>query len=205
MVMVRLIAKRLSFVVLAAAVAMPLLAAKKAPTAPGNYKAWGPDIDEIEIVRSFKASDYSKVVVQTLDVSSTPPPEDADMAEKVRKALANATKHLAEGIEKKTTGIEVSEAADAKTAGTLIVRARVTLMDPGSRSKRMWVGYGAGAARTAITGEIVDAATGAVLVRFTQERRSGMERFGKGSSYEEIMARNVRTIGQDVAKILEEF
>ena len=69
----------------------------------------------------------------------------------------------------------------------------------------MWVGYGAGAARTAITGEIVDAATGAVLVRFTQERRSGMERFGKGSSYEEIMARNVRTIGQDVAKILEEF
>jgi hypothetical protein len=69
----------------------------------------------------------------------------------------------------------------------------------------MWVGYGAGAARTAIDGEIVDARSGEVLVRFTQERRSGVERFGRGSSYEEIMKRNLGAIGEDVANLLKEF
>jgi hypothetical protein len=78
-------------------------------------------------------------------------------------------------------------------------------MDPGSRAKRMWIGYGAGAARTAIEAEIIDAATGDVLVRFTQERRSGIERFGRGSSYEEIMKRNLAAIGKDAANLLNVF
>jgi len=197
--------RRLSFIMLVTTVAMPLLAAQKTPTAPGKYEAWGPDIDEIEIVRSFQSSAYPKVVVQALDVSSTPPPADADMAEKATKVLADATTPFVEGMAKKVPAVEASGAENAATPGTLMIRGRVTLMEPGSRSKRMFIGYGAGAARAAISGEIIDAATGEVLIRFTQERRSGIERFGRGSSYEEIMARNLRTIGQDVANILKNF
>ena len=198
--------RRLLCIALVAVVAMPLLAARKAPTAPGKYKAWGPDIDELEIVRSFKASDYSNVVVQTLDVSETPKPEDADMVGKVSNVLSKATEPFMEALAKKAAPLQVSEAGDKTGAkGTLLVRGRVTLMDPGSRSKRMFIGYGAGAARAAISGEIVDAATGEVLVRFTQERLSGMERFGRGSSYEEIMKRNLGAIGKDVANILDQF
>lgn len=195
---------------LAVCLALPLLAAKKPPTAPGKYEAWGPDIDELEIVRTFKAADYKRVVVEPLDVSKTPPPEDADMAEKVSKVLAEATKPFLEGLAEEETGLEIaveqkeSEKKEEKK-GTLLVRARVTTMDPGSRSKRLLIGYGAGAARAAIEGELVDAATGEVLLRFTQERRSGVERFGRGSSYEEIMARNLVKLGEDVANILKQF
>jgi hypothetical protein len=198
--------RRLSCIALAAVIAVPVVAAKKAPTAPGKYKAWGPDIDELEIVRTFKASDYSNVVVETLDVSETPKPEDADMVEKVSNVLSNATEPFTEAIAKNASSLQVSAAeGKAKGPGTLIVRGKVTLMDPGSRSKRMFIGYGAGAARAAITGEIVDGATGEVLLRFTQERLSGIERFGRGSSYEEIMKRNLAAIGKDVANILKGF
>jgi hypothetical protein len=44
-----------------------------------------------------------------------------------------------------------------------------------------------------------------VLVRFTQERLSGIERFGKGSSYEEIMKRNLAALGRDVVRLVNVF
>jgi hypothetical protein len=196
--------KRLLVVALMLSLALPLLAAKKPQTAPGRYEGWGPDIDELEIVRTFKAADYSKIVVEPLDVSKTPPPEDADMVEKVSKVLAEATTPFREELAENVAGLTVAdEKGDGK--GTLIVRGRVTTMDPGSRAKRLFVGYGAGAARTAIEGELVDAESGQVLLRFTQERRSGMERFGRGSSYEEIMKRNLGQLGEDVANIVKQF
>ena len=180
-------------------------AAKKTQTAPGTYEQWGPDIDKLEIVRSFKLSDYSAIVVETPDASSTPAPADKDLTEKVTKVLSDAREPLVEGLQKKLKTPAVVDAEPADKTGVLIVRTKITLMDPGSRSKRMFVGYGAGAARTAVSGEIVDAATGAVLVRFEQERRSGIERFGRGSSYEEIMKRNLVAIGQDAGNLLREF
>jgi hypothetical protein len=186
-----------------AVIAIAAIGAKKTPTAPGKYAEWGPDIDSIEIVKTFKFADYSKVVVQPLDGSSTPKAEEADMVEKVEKVAANATASFLEGLKKGVPDAAIAFGSPASAA--LIVRGKITTLDPGSRAKRMWVGYGAGAARTAIEGEIVDAKTGDVLVRFTQERRSGIERFGRGSSYEEIMKRNLSAIGEDVANLLKEF
>jgi hypothetical protein len=49
----------------------------------------------------------------------------------------------------------------------------------------------------------VDAATGTVLLRFTQERRSGVGLFG--GDYVELMNRNLVTIGQDLAGVLKAF
>jgi hypothetical protein len=185
------------------AIAVAAMAAKKVPTVPGKYQEWGPDIDSIEIVKTFKASDYPKVVVQPLDGSSTPKAEEPDMVPKVAKVAATATEPFLAGVKKGFPDAAIAQGAGA--AGTLIVRGKVTVLDPGSRAKRMWVGYGAGAARTAIDGEIVDAKSGEVLIRFTQERRSGIERFGRGSSYEEIMKRNLTAIGEDAANIIKEF
>src|SRR2546430_11181498 len=47
----------------------------KPSLAPGKYKAWGPDIDEIEIVKTFKASDYDSIAVMKIDTSKTPLPD----------------------------------------------------------------------------------------------------------------------------------
>jgi hypothetical protein len=193
--------KHIALAALLLAVAIPSLAARKPPTAPGTYKNWGPDIDEIEIVKTFRLADYSRVVIEPLDISGAAPVEEADMAERVAKALAEATEPFVDGLKAKTSLALVSEASER----TLIVRGKVTKLEPGSRAKRMFVGFGAGAACAGVSGEIVDAATGEVLLRFTQERRSGIDRFGRGSSYEEIMKRSLRAIGADVANLLKEF
>ncbi len=60
-----------------------------------------------------------------------------------------------------------------------------------------------GAARIKVSGELVGAGSGAVLVRFTQERRSSVGIGGGG--YAELMSRNLRTIGKDVAAFLNAF
>jgi hypothetical protein len=196
---------RLCFIAVIVVAAFAAIAATKATTAPGKYQEWGPDIDSIEIVKSFKFSDYARVVVERLDGTATPKPEDADLTEKFEKVKANATEPFLEGIRK---GLPAAAMAAAQPGGdrVLLVRGKITTLDPGSRSKRMFFGmYGAGAARAAITGEIVDASSGEVLVRFAQERRSGIEKFGRGSSYEEIMKRNMTALGEDVTNILKVF
>jgi hypothetical protein len=184
-------------------IAVAALGAKKVPTAPGKYQEWGPDIDTIEIVKTFKASDYSKVVVQPIDASATPKAAEYDMVEKVAKIAANATEPFLAGVKKGFPDAAIAETTSAP--GALIVRGKLTVLEPGSRAKRMWVGYGAGAARTAIDGEIVDAKSGEVLIRFTQERRSGVDVPFRGSSYEDIMKRNLTAIGEDAANIIKTF
>jgi len=196
-----MIAKRFTVAVAVVFVALSALGARKASTVPGKYEGWGPDIDAIEIVKTFKTSDYARVVVQPLDVSSTPKPEEADMVEKFEKASRRATDSFLKGLKKNVPDAAMAEAQPAASR-VLIVRGKVTMLEPGSRAKRMWVGYGAGASRAAISGEIVDGQTGEVLARFTQERRSGFDHF---AGYEEIMVRNLVAIGEDVGNLLKEF
>jgi hypothetical protein len=197
--------KRSIAVLLLLVVVLPMYAAKKkaAPTEPGKYKEWGDDIDQIEIVKGFKFADYSKIVVEPLDTASTPLPEkDDNTYGPVTAILPVATEKLIEGL-REHVKVSVAGGEGAKDAGTLILRGKVTLMDPGSRAARYWASFGAGAARTEIECQIVDAASGDVLVRFKQERRSG---FGVGGgSYESVLTRNLKQLGEDVASILGVF
>jgi hypothetical protein len=62
----------------------------KAPTAPGTYKTWGPDIDEIEIVKTFRIADYDRIVVQHFDPSKAPlPDQNARWYGTLKMALAS--------------------------------------------------------------------------------------------------------------------
>jgi len=207
----------LAVAVAAALSAAPAVARSRhpAPTTPGTYTDWNGEIDQVEIMSAWKLGDYRRVSVATFDTSGVPLPEPGDNTyEPVKVMLAGATAPfvagLAQGLRK---GIDVGGAgpAGASDAGpasqdgpkTLLIRARVLTMDPGSRAARYWGGFGAGAARAKVSGELVDADSGAVLVRFTQERRSG---FGiGGGGYVELMSRNLRTIGKDVAAFLNAF
>jgi hypothetical protein len=188
---------------------LPAAAAKekKSLTAPGTYIDWQDEIDDLEIVESFKLADYSRVVVEPFDTSTTPLPEEADNAyQPVRKVLADATSPFVTSLHEELKGkVEVAEGEKGAAAGakTLVVRGRVTTMDPGSRAARYWGGFGAGAARTGIAAEVVDGATGKVLLRFQQERRSGVG--AAGGSYENLLERNLRKIGEDAALILGAF
>ena len=193
--------KRFALFAVVVVFAVAAMGARKASTAPGKYQDWGPDIDSIEIVKSFRTADYARVVVQPLDVSSTPKPEEADMVATFEKASRRATESFLKGLQKNVPTAAMAEAQPG-AARVLIVRGKVTLLEPGSRAKRMWVGYGAGSSRGAISGEIVDGTSGEVLARFTQERRSGFDHF---AGYAEIMVRNLVAIGEDVGNLLKVF
>ena len=79
----------------------------------------------------------------------------------------------------------------------------MTKLDPGSRAARYWAGFGAGAVKIAMTGEIIDGASKKTLVRFKQERRSAMGVFGGG--YDELFTRTARQIGEDIAGLVNAF
>jgi Domain of unknown function (DUF4410) len=188
------------------AVAVPAGArkAKAAPTAPGVYVDWKDEVDELEIVETFKLSDYQTVSVESFDARDTPLPDSDDNTYgPVKAVLTDAagpfTQGLAGGVGDR---IDVSRGAGGG-ARAILIRARVESMDPGSQAARYWAGFGAGAARTRLAGEAVDAETGKVLFRFKQERRSGVGAFG--GNYVELLNRNLVTIGEDVALIFNAF
>lgn len=179
---------------------------KPAPTTPGKYTDWSGEIDELEIVEPFDLAQYERIVVEPFDTTGTPLPEEKDNAyEPVKTVLARVAPPFVEGLSKNLgkPPVETGEAGNEAGAGALLIRGTVVQMDPGSQAARYWAGFGAGAARTEIAGEVVDAGTGKVLLRFRQERRSGAGMFG--GDYVKLMDRNLRTIGEDVALILKAF
>ena len=180
----------------------------KPSTEPGSYKDWGPDIDQMEIVKSFKAGDYSRIVVVPFDTSKAALPDAKDRSyNSVKSAVDGYTETLTEALRDEVKGkIKVETAQSApKSAGTLILRGTLVDISPGSRAKRYLVGFGAGAAGSKMTGELVDARTGAVLLRFTQERRSGGTWKVAGGSDVQIMRDSIHATGEDIAHILEQF
>jgi Domain of unknown function (DUF4410) len=189
------------------ALALPTYARRHADanTAPGKYEEWGPNIDQIEIIKTFKFADYKKIVVVPVDATKATMPEKSDNSyEAARSVVATATDPLVAGMKEVLENADISvDNKPGKSAGTLIIRTRLLSMDPGSQAARMWVGYGAGAAGTKVEGDIVDAKSGEVLAKFTQERRSGNS--WRGSGYDTMMNKNLHAIGEDVANILKAF
>ncbi|GAC1433941.1 MAG: hypothetical protein NVSMB68_06500 [Thermoanaerobaculia bacterium] len=204
----RVSSRALVSLLLIGTIAIPAFArgrkAAPASTEPGTYKEWGPNIDQIEIMKKFRAADYKQIVVQPFDTESVKLPDKGDNTyEPVRKALASSTEGFVQGLRGNVAqNVTVSEKAP-RSADTLVVRAKVLAMNPGSKAARYFAGFGAGAAGTKVEGEIVDARTNQVMARFTQERRSGVGMMG--GDYGELMQRNLKAIGEDVAHILKEF
>lgn len=177
-----------------------------APTAPGTYTDWGGELDSLEIVETFSLGDYQRLAVGELDTGGTPLPEPDDNSyAPVQEVLADVTSPLVEGLLESEVGLSVAAQKGAAPAGAggLLLRGHVVEMDPGSRAARYWGGFGAGAARTKIEGELVDSASGRVLLRFTQERRSGVG--VGGGNYVNLLNRNLRTIGEDLGNVLKAF
>ena len=181
----------------------------KAVTSPGTYKAWGAaEIDQIEVVKTFAASSYDRIVVLPFETSKIEP-KGGD-AVVVQGALDGYTAVFVEGLRAdiavKSTKIEIAEKEKTpKSEKTLIVRGTVEELNPGSRAKRALAGMGAGAARNKVSVELVDAKSGDVLVRFTQAHRSaGTFKFAGGTPAQ-VMRDGTRAMGEDTAAVINAF
>ena len=78
----------------------------------------------------------------------------------------------------------------------LVVEGRFLKIDPGSRAKRYWGGFGAGKSGVQVTGSLKDA-SGKVLAEFTHMKHSGI---GLGSGdYVKFLSDDTMDVGHDIA------
>jgi Domain of unknown function (DUF4410) len=179
----------------------------KGSTAPGKYTSWGEmDFDEIEIVQAFKFADYTGVAVAPLDVSKVPERTDNE-AKNVKEAVATVDQPFLEGLKKGVASYskKTEVQAGAGSGHALLIKGTVLELDPGSKAARAFAGYGAGATRAKITGEVVEADTGKVLLRFTHEKRAGSGFGFAGGGSKKLMLKSAEHIGEDLGKVFKAF
>jgi hypothetical protein len=83
--------------------------------------------------------------------------------------------------------------------GALVVEGKFAELNPGSRAKRYFAGFGAGKSSVKVAGTVKDS-TGKTLATFEQ-RRIGAMGVGGGDSLGKLMS-DSRSIGEDIAKFL---
>jgi hypothetical protein len=84
-------------------------------------------------------------------------------------------------------------------AGAVVIDGKFVTLDPGSRTKRYFVGFGAGKSSVKVTGTVKDA-SGRTLATFEQ-RRIGAMGLGGGDSLGKLMT-DSKNIGEDIAKFI---
>jgi len=97
------------------------------------------------------------------------------------------------------TGVRVLKPEEALPEGALVVEGKFVTLDPGSRAKRYFAGFGAGKSAVKVVGSVKDS-SGRVLATFEQ-RRIGAMGVGGGDSLGKLMA-DSRNIGGDLAKFM---
>ncbi len=91
---------------------------------------------------------------------------------------------------------------EAVPEGALVVEGKFVTLDPGSRTKRYFAGFGAGKSSVKVAGTVQDSA-GRTLATFEQ-RRIGTMGMGGGDSLGKLMS-DSRSIGEDIAKFLAKW
>jgi hypothetical protein len=96
------------------------------------------------------------------------------------------------------TSVAFEESAAPASRG-LTVEGKFTKVDPGSRAKRYFVGFGAGKSTVAVEGA-VKGPDGGLIATFTQQRH-GVMGMGGGDSRDKLLS-DSKEIGADIAKFV---
>jgi uncharacterized protein DUF4410 len=94
----------------------------------------------------------------------------------------------------------VSSAASG-AADAVVVEGKFTTIDPGSRTKRYFVGFGAGKSIVEVSGTIK---TGDKVLATFKHKRLGVMGAGGGDSLKKLSA-DTKSIGEDIAKFVSEW
>ena len=81
----------------------------------------------------------------------------------------------------------------------MVVEGRFVAIEPGSKAKRYWGGFGAGKSGVQVSGTVKDS-SGKVLAEFTHMKNSGIGMFG--GNYVKFLSDDTRDVGQDIATFL---
>ena len=187
--------------------ALPLVTAHAAPLpppAPGHYKAWNGQIDDLEVVQPFHLKDYSAIEVTPPGVGAIVLPTD-NTHDAVRKTLTDATRIVADEVDSslpnrmKIKG-EPLLAGMTAPAGSLVLHLKFVSLDPGSRSKRGLTFGNNGKASLVLVGDLTDNATNKPLLRFTVRNTDGSH-----GDYEHVLQENLEHAVDRVMRVVKTF
>jgi hypothetical protein len=152
----------------------------------------------------------SQVVIRKFDPSKADLGTGAEggkeaRVEAVKTIQASGPELLASSLSKKLAALGTFKSVrmddgSPAPADALVIEGHFSKIDPGSKAKRYWVGFGAGHSGTEVEGTVKDAA-GNVLAKFKQERIAVMGAFG--GDYVAKMTADCRDIGEDLAVFLD--
>jgi len=143
------------------------------------------------VMRRFSATDADIVNGEKKDETKT---MQADGPRMLAEHFASKLKELGA-----FTDVSVIDTAAPAPADALLVEGKFTELDPGSRAKRYFGGFGAGKSAVTIEGSITGA-DGKLIATFAHRRIGVMGAFG-GDSLGKLAA-DTKDLGEDVAKFL---
>ncbi|MGJ8619536.1 MAG: DUF4410 domain-containing protein [Methylophilaceae bacterium] len=177
----------------------PGIAVADQKPAVGSYEDWD-DLDKVEIKQLFKLSDYATVTVEPFDTKDVELPEQDDNTYKpVVEAQSLFNQRIFAKIQDELDQKPVLANVDVSKGNGLIVRGKVIEMNPGIKSLRMFVGYGAGHAGIVMNCELIDIKTNTVLATMTQKRASS------NGDYDEALEELTEELGEDIASLIAHF
>ncbi len=185
-----------------AALAAPVLCASLAAQGTPVQTVKDGIVDEVKLYVA-KLPDTKVVAIRPFSAT------DADITEGEKKDETKQMQPIAPGIladefvaKLKAQGAfsDVSVVnGDQAPAGAILVEGKFTELDPGSRAKRVFVGYGSGKSGVKVEGT-VKGPDGSLLATF-QQRRVGVMGAAGGNSMDKLRD-DTKAIGEDLAKLL---
>jgi hypothetical protein len=171
-------------------------------------------LDRIELfVASIEDPARRMVVIKTFDASTadlgTGGKEGKETRQQEARTMQNDGPRVLAETFASTLGksgpfkeVRVLKPADPVPEGALVIEGTFVELDPGSRAKRYFAGFGAGKSSVKVSGAVKDS-TGKTLATF-QQRRVGSMGMGGGDSLGKLMS-DSRSIGEDIAKFLAKW
>lgn len=170
-------------------------------TYPSKVKKWN-GIDGVEFIQPYKLASYTALIVEPVVTNKCTLPLKEDNTYAVTLgALGQADTLVFTEIErglKEKLPVVAKTAVTQPTGSTLLLKVKVSEINPGSVATRFWVGFGAGSGWVRMDGELVDAATQKTVLKFDQRRISSMRLDYKG-----MFASCTKEIGEDVARLIK--
>jgi hypothetical protein len=149
------------------------------------------------VIRRFPAGDASAGTAEKGD--------NEQRMEAVRVMRNEGPRILAESILKNVDPnhfASVTESEEGPPEKALVLEGRFVLIDPGSRAKRFWAGFGAGKSGVGVEGTVKDP-QGRVLASFSHRRHSGIG--VGGGDYVKFLSDDTRDVGHDIAVFLNRW
>ena len=161
-------------------------------------------LDEIQLFVTALPEPYKRVsihpfVAEGANLGTGAKEGEADEQAEAKRMQKEGPAFLAESLAQELRAKHTFEPVGPESEGDIVITGRFVELNPGSRVKRYFVGFGAGKAAVGVAGEVRDR-NGRLLANFRQ-RRIAVGGWGGGDSIQKMQS-DSRSIGKDLAKFL---